>query len=137
MIHSTSLESAHLLFAYYLNEQPEALPTHVKCIDLHKYLEAMKPVMATMKLVTNETGRSPEAPDCTAGPGAGAGAAAMATPMLEKATAATMAKATADRMVKAMTEIVSWDKARREIKHERELRAQLCFDDGTNLCRPK
>ncbi|KAL2628911.1 hypothetical protein R1flu_013597 [Riccia fluitans] len=90
--------------------------------DLHKYLEAMKPVMATMMLVTNEAGRSSEAPDCTAGPGAGAGAAAMATPMLEKATAATMAKATSDRTVKAMTDIVFWDEfgVRKETKRERE-----------------
>ncbi|KAL2628910.1 hypothetical protein R1flu_013596 [Riccia fluitans] len=111
----------------------------VRSADFHKYLEAMKPVMATMMLVTNEAGRSSEAPDCTAGPGAGAGAAAMETPMLEKATAATMAKATADRMVKAMTEIVFWDEfeSRRETKHKQELRAQLCFDNASNLCGPK
>ncbi|KAL3675185.1 hypothetical protein R1sor_025133 [Riccia sorocarpa] len=50
--------------------------------------------MARMKLVTIEAGRSPEAADSAAGPGAGAGPAlaAIATPMLDKATAATTAK---------------------------------------------
>ncbi|KAL3679802.1 hypothetical protein R1sor_022758 [Riccia sorocarpa] len=64
---------------------------------------AKNPVMATTNVVRRVVGNNPVAADSANGDGAGA-EAAIATPMLETATAATKVLATADFMVEAIGE---------------------------------
>ncbi|KAG6546650.1 hypothetical protein Mapa_011839 [Marchantia paleacea] len=64
--------------------------------------------MATIKLVTMDVGKSPDAADIPVGAGAGAcswPSCARATPTLETATAATKTLAKVDRMVEAIERV--------------------------------